>query len=211
MSESEEDRIISWNPSIESVLKAIGEEAQVYAYLHKSAQKIRTERHNRINLPVIFLSTLSGAASLSDSLFLGFQYAPVIIGMVSIFTAILQTLNSFFGYARLAESHRISALHYEIQYNDIQIELALKPAERMNAADMLKAVRTASRRLLETSPLIPQSSIRAFKSKFGKHPSINTPTIANGLKEIKVYVESPASIRFQDNPLRISPAAGQPQ
>ena len=193
MSGDEEDsRVIHWNAALEQVISDLGEKAQCLSWLHSDAQSVCSTRNNYINLPVITLSTLSGTASIGSDLFKGFSYASVVIGMVSIFVAILQTLNTYFSYSKLSKGHRLSSLHYQKLYSFIVIELALPRAERMQPGLLLKVVREQSERLFETSPMLPKRSILAFKTKFGENKDVSVPSVVNGLDPIEVYEEPPS-------------------
>lgn len=209
--QEQEERHISWSHAIEEVIRDIGEKAQCLSWMHSHAQSVCAARSNYINLPVIVLSTLSGTASIGSNLFEGFGYASVVIGLVSIFVAILQTLNSYFTFSKLAEGHRITAVHYAKLYQFVLVELALPRDERMPPDSLLKAVRETSERLLETSPLLPNITIDAFKLKFKDVKDIAVPPAANGLHKIVIHAPNrtptltlPSPVAFTDNPLKSS-------
>lgn len=198
-------------------MRDFGEKAQCLSWLHNHAQAVCAKRSNVINLPVIVLSTLSGTASIGSNLFGGWIYAPVVIGLVSIFVAILQTLNSYFTFSKLAEGHRITSIHYAKLYQFVLVELSLPRDERMLPDALLKVVRDTSERLLETSPMLPEVTIAAFKSKFGQVKNVSVPQAANGLHPIMIYSASlhlalpsgspkkvEASSFQQVNPMKIS-------
>ena len=184
---------IHWSSGLEKVVKAEGEKALVYSYLHGSSQVVCSWYANALQIPVIILSTLSGTASVGTDLYGGWGYAPVIIGLISILCGVLNTLNSYFAYSKRAEGHRIASLHFAKVHNFILIELALPRTERMAADDLLKVVREQSERLQETSPQLPRSAIAEFKERFGDTADISKPWIANGLDPIEVYVAPPTS------------------
>jgi hypothetical protein len=71
--------------------------------------------------------------------------------------------------------------------------MSLPREERMKPSDFLKYVKDQYDRLQEISPLIPQSIIREFQSKFSKYTDISKPEEANGLEKIEVYHEPLAS------------------
>jgi hypothetical protein len=145
------------------------------------------------------MSTVAGSASIgSQSLFGGATYANVCIGVVSLSVGVLNTIQSFFGWAKRSEAHRISAITYQKIYRFILIELALPRTERMVAANMLKIVRDQCDRLQETSPQIPDTVIDAFKAKFGDTtPGVKKPEITNGLDPIHVYSLDSATPSFE--------------
>jgi hypothetical protein len=99
-------------------------------------------------------------------------------------------MGTYFGWAKRAEGHRISAIHYSKLYRFITVEMSLPREERMKPSDFLKYVKDQYDRLQEISPLIPPSVIVEFQSKFSKYTDISKPEEANGLEKIEVYHDS---------------------
>lgn len=180
---------IHWNDQLEEIISQEGERALCFSWLHSQCEKQYSAYHSYISLPTIIFSTLAGSASIgSQSIFENTQMANMLIGSVSISVAVLNTVSSFFGWAKRAEAHRLCGINYTKIHRFIMIELALPRDERMNAKDMLKVVRDQSDRLQETSPQISDAIIRRFKKLFGEStPELSKPTITNGLDPIFVY------------------------
>lgn len=179
---------MEWNSQLEKVISDEGEKCLSYAWLHDRSQKKYTFLDTSINVPVVILSTLAGASSIgSESLFKGFEQAPVIIGIVSIFVGILQTLNSYFGWGKRSENHRISCIQFSKIYNFIKIELSLPRSQRLKPEDFLKLVKEGLERLREVSPQIPDKIIMEYKKNFSSYVDVAKPEICNGLDHIEVY------------------------
>jgi hypothetical protein len=157
--------------------------------LHSKSEKWYSKLNTYLSLPVIIMSTLAGSASIgSESLFAGSQTASVAIGCVSLSVATLNTIGSYFAWAKRSEAHRIASITYAKVYRFILIELALPRSERMAPRDMLKVVRDQCDRLQETSPQVPDNVICEFKSKFkDSTPDVKKPEITNGLDPIIVH------------------------
>ncbi len=187
----EEREGIHWNEQLERLISNEGERALCYFWLHNHAQKKYAKLDTCIALPVIVLSTLAGTGSIaSESLFKGSSVANVGIGAISLGVGILNTISSYFGWAKRSEGHKIAAMTYSKMYKFIVIELALPRRERMGAADMLKVIREQTERLSETSPQVPDDTIKAFNVRFeDSTPDISKPEITNGLDPIIVYGE----------------------
>ena len=206
------DHKISWNSQLETILSDEGERALCFNWLHSKSEKYYSKMSTRINLPVIVLSTLAGAGSIgSASLFNNSQIANIIIGSISLGVATLNTVESYFGWAKRSESHRIASTTYAKIHRFIQIELALPRSERISAKDMLKVIREQCDRLQETSPQIPDVIIHEFKIKFSKVDDVTKPEITNGLHPIHVHppdIDSPKILtKFvspRDDPVKIS-------
>lgn len=187
---------VSWNSQLERVISDEGERSLCFTWLHSKSEKLYSNYSTYITLPVIILSTLAGAGSIgSSSLFGGSTVANIMIGGISLSVATLNTVASYFSWAKRSEAHKIAATSYAKIYRFILIELALPRSERIAAKDMLKIVREQCDRLSETSPQIPDTVIRMFKQFFGDStPDVKKPEITNGLDPIYVHppdVESP--------------------
>lgn len=191
--EPTEFRDIQWNSQLERILSEEGERALCFSWLHNQAHKRYTGLNIYITLPTIVMSTLAGTASIgSQTLFQNnIDMSSYVVGAISITVGVLNTVSSFFGWAKRSEGHRISAMTYSKIHRFILIELSLPRRERMAAKDMLKNVRDQLDRLEETSPAIPDSVIARFKYKFGETtPGVSKPEITNGLDPIAVFVEN---------------------
>jgi hypothetical protein len=205
----DEGRDVSWHSQIERVLADEGERCLCFSWLHTKSQKMFSKLSTYISLPVIVMSTVAGSASIgSQSLFNDPQTASIAIGVVSLSVGVLNTVSSYFGWAKRSESHRIAAMTYEKVYRFIMIELAMPRGERIAAKDMLKVVRDQCDRLQETSPQIPDPIINEFKKNFGEStPDVKKPEITNGLDPIFVYsaeMATPSGVSGSQTPRQIT-------
>lgn len=178
---------ITYNERLERLIADEGERTQGYAWLHEKSSNYFQQYNTYLALPIIVLSTLSGAISASSSVvFSDPKGASLGIGALSIFVGILSTIQSYFGFAKRAENHRLSGITYNKLNHFIAIELALPRKERISAHDLLKIVRDQTGRLLETAPPIPVHILENFqKHVVPIYPTIAIPDIANGLRPIK--------------------------
>jgi hypothetical protein len=190
---SDEEGIeINWNERLEEYFASTGEKAHCLSWLHKKAEALYSFRTMFIDLPVIILSTITGAASIgSKSLFGESELAPVVLGVVSLFVSVLNTVGTYFAWARRSESHRVSYLQYSKMYRFINVEMSLPRDERMRPKELLKYVRDEYERLNEISPLIPAKLIKIFNDKFSSEKEISQPEEVNGLEKILVYNPPP--------------------
>lgn len=179
---------ITWNPQIEKYFADTGEKAHCLSWCHKKAEALYSMRKTWIDLPVIVISGVTGFLSAgSTSLFHDPQLSSIALGVASLFVSILNTTGSYFGWAKRAEGHRISAIHYSKLYRFLSIEMALPREERMTPADLLKLTRDTYDRLQEISPMIPADVIREFQHKFKNEKDISKPEEANGLEHITIF------------------------
>lgn len=186
-----ENRKLEWHSNLEEYLKSIGEKSYGYCYLHKKAQVMYHRRHGMLELPVIIFTSILGALGVGkDSMFQNEQMASQIIGFATLAVAVISTMSSYFGYAKLSEAHKHASLNYNKIYRLVHIELSLPRNERLNASALLKiAVRDEYENLQKDSPLIPEKIIKNFKvlSKKPWYKDIAKPSEANGLESIEIY------------------------
>lgn len=183
---------VSWNDRLEQYFASSGEKAHCLSMLHKHAEALYSRRRNFIDLPVIIGSGVIGFLNAgSSTMFEDPKISSVALGVGSLVVGILQTINTYFNWAKRAEGHRISAIQYSKLYRFLSIEMSLPREERMSPADLLKQTKDTYDRLQEISPMLPPEVIHDFKKKFGKETEISKPEEANGLEKIEVYVENP--------------------
>ena len=201
----EETRDLRWSNQLETLIAAEGEKSRGLAYIHNRCEQIYNRKNNFLTLPIIILSTLAGTASVgSSSLFQGeTQISSIVIGLVSIGTGILQTISSYFSYAKKAESHRIAYLQYSKLFSTVAIEMALPREERQEPEIILKQIRDTMERLAETTPSPLPQVLDDFNAKFkDKYPDVAKPSETNGLQKIIIYRPSTTDIAGMiNNPL----------
>ena len=181
---------IQWTDKLEEYLASTGEKAHCLSWVHKRSEQLYSTRKTFIDMPVIVGSSIIGFLNAgSSTMFSDPQISSIALGIGSLVVGILNTMGTYFGWAKRAEGHRISAIHYSKLYRFITVELSLPREERMKPSDFLKYVKDQYDRLQEISPLVPPSVIREFQSKFSKYTEISKPEEANGLEKIEVYHE----------------------
>jgi hypothetical protein len=182
---------IHWTVKLEEYFASTGEKAHCLSWVHKQAETMYSSRRTWIDLPVIIGSGVIAFLNAgSQSLFDDPRLSSVALGVGSLAVGILNTMGSYFGWAKRAEGHRISAIHYSKLYRFITVELSLPREERMDPHDFLKYVKDQYDRLQEISPIIPTNVIADFQRKFKNETEISKPEEANGLEKISVYRRS---------------------
>ena len=181
---------VKWSRKVEKYFKEVGEECACYAVMHKKSEMIYNNRSTWIDLPVIVLSTICGTLTIGESVLFdgsGSQgITSLLVGTASITVSVLNTIGTYFGWAKRSESHRISSIEYAKMERFLRLELRLPPTERMHASDLLKLIRETYERLAEISPLIPDSVIKFFKTKYSTL-KLHKPNEANGIDEIELF------------------------
>lgn len=194
-SASEVNANIQWTDKLEEYLAATGEKAHCLAWVHKRSEQLYSTRRTFIDMPVIIGSGVIAFLNAgSSTMFEDPKISSIALGVGSLVVGILNTMGTYFGWAKRAEGHRISAIHYSKLYRFITVEMSLPRDERMKPSDFLKYVKDQYDRLQEISPLIPPSVIGEFQSKFAKYTDISKPEETNGLEKIEVYHEPSSGI-----------------
>jgi hypothetical protein len=178
---------IVWNSAIEQLIKGLGEKALSLSWLHNRSEKRFSYYNNVLAIPAIVLSSITATVGGTFAGNKDISYATTI---ASIVVSVITTLNSYFSYAKRAESHRITSINYSKLYLQINIELSLPRSKRMNVKDFLKVVSEQIQRLNEVQPAICDAVILEYNKKFkDEPPTISRPEITNGLVDIKIYLE----------------------
>jgi hypothetical protein len=182
------DKTIHWTEMLEEYFASTGEKAHCLSWCHKRAEQVYSTRRTWIDLPVIVISGVTGFLSAgSTSLFSNPTTSSVALGVASLFVSVLNTAGSYYGWAKRAEGHRISAIHYARLYRSVCVELALPREERTFPNEYLKYVKDQYDRLQEISPMLPPEVINEFQKKFANEKEISKPEEANGLEKITVF------------------------
>ena len=202
---------VSWTVILEEYFAQTGEKANGLAIMHKKAESIFTRRKTYIDLPVI---VGSGAVAFlnagSSSLFSDHQLAATALGVGSLVIGVLNTMGSYFGWAKRAEGHRMSGIHYAKLYRFINVEMRLPREQRMQPGDFLKYVKDQYDRLAELSPPIPSSIAGEFARKMEKYMDISKPEETNGLNKIEIFVDSANELGGLVSPLPAPPSPQAP-
>jgi hypothetical protein len=198
---SEDIGEISWNETLEEYFKKTGEKAHCLSWCHKQSEDVYSHRRTFVDLPVIVLSSVTGFCSVGSSLmFEGQEKASSIaLGVASLFVSVINGVGSYFGWAKRAEGHRISAIQYSRLYRFLAIEMGLPREERMNPKDLLKHTKDNIDRLQEISPSVPNEVRREFQSKFSKYKDVAFPEEVNGLERISVFRDKEYHLEIEMN------------
>ena len=193
----EDNRDIHWSNQLEDLIAGEAEKCRGLSWIHQQAEQIASTKNNYIQIPVIVLSTLCGTASVSSQTLFGpgnATVAGIAIGLVSISVGVLNTINSYFAFARKSEAHHIAQIQYAKLFSNISVELALPRLERLPPQILLKTLREQMERLAETTPTPPASVYKDFTTRFAKYTTVSKPIETNGLQKVEIF--RPLSIKI---------------
>jgi hypothetical protein len=188
---------IVWNEALELLLGKLGERAEAYSILYQNMEEKYTKLNTRLSLPVIVLSGIVGSASIgSQSLFQGSEWAPIGIGLTSIFVGVLQTINSYFSYGKMTESCRVCKITYKKINREVSLQLSLPRHQRTHAKYLLKYIKNEYDRLLDIQAVIPKDIIEDFNNKYKDNINFSLPTECNGLHPILINNDENVSVEI---------------
>ena len=169
-----------WHPQQEKILKAWGEAAACYWYMHYQAYCSYKNLSMKFTIPLIIVSTVTGTANFAQETFPPSvqPFVPSAIGGLNLITAIATTIMQFLKINELMEGHRVASVQYGKISRTIRLELTLPLSERtLNGTNMIENMRTEYDRLIEQSPNVPKKMIDAFEREFPDDNAFFKPEI----------------------------------
>ena len=169
-----------WHPQQEKILKAWGEAAACYRYMHYQAYCSYKKLSMKFTIPLIIVSTVTGTANFAQETFPPSvqPFVPSAIGGLNLITAIATTIMQFLKINELMEGHRVASVQYGKVSRTIRLELTLPLSERtLNGTNMIENMRTEYDRLIEQSPNVPKKMIDAFEREFPDDNAFFKPEI----------------------------------
>lgn len=158
-----------WHKQEEAVLKAWGEAAACFRYIHFQAFLAYKKKYMRATLPVIVLSTLTGTANfaMSDVPEDLKQIAQQSIGAANLVAGLIATISTFLKLSENTEAHKNAAFTFGKFSRKIRLELALPLKDRTkDGAVMIEECKAEYDRMLEQQPDIPKAILEDFDRTF---------------------------------------------
>jgi hypothetical protein len=164
----DDEKNIVWSPENELMLVEWCDIAQCYKWLSNRCHEKYLYYHAWFTIPTIIFSTITGTAAFGQSnLPDDLQKSAIfVLGTINIGIGILTTLQQYLKITELKEGYRVASLGWDKYSRNIKIELSKSPNERMDAGHFIKINRHDLDKLMEDTPLIPQSVIDEFMIKF---------------------------------------------
>jgi hypothetical protein len=158
-----EEKDYAWKNEQEIILKKWADKALCLKMMHERSHRRFWCLNAWFNIPVIILSTITGAGNIGSASFSNSApYISYIIGSMNIFAGILATIATYTGVAQKVEAHRFACVSWDKFSRKIQIELAKSRKDRIKAKDFIKQSAEEYDRLIEISPILPYDIIRWF-------------------------------------------------
>jgi hypothetical protein len=169
-SNSSTHKPVEWSYENEEMIAEWGDIAQCYKWLNTETHKYYKNIISYLTIPCIICSTISASATFGiPNVPESYQYIlPFFIGSMTIGLGIVTTVQQFYRFSELKETHRILGVGWDKMARNIRIELSKSPIERTDARHFIKFTRIEFDRLMENSEIIPDCIIEKFNNKIEK-------------------------------------------
>lgn len=183
---------VDWTVEHEHILAEWGDKAMCYRWLHAKSNSLYSRLNAYYTIPCIIISTLAGTANFAQTR-VPVKYQgmfTMVVGGINILGGIISTIQQFLKITQLNEAHRVASISWDKFYRNVKIELTKHPNERVLVSHLLKTSKEEFDRLMETSPVIPDKIILAFKTSFqtsDDYIKISKPEICDALISTETF------------------------
>jgi len=155
-----------YDAGIGNLLAINADECQIQALAHAACYLYYKRWNVRLQVPIIALSTVSGAGNFISSTFSAYKdFIIYIIGAISLFVAFLSSVQKFMEFDRLVEGHRIAALSWDKYYDTIRGHLMIDVKNRGNEIAFFEDIKSRLIKLKERSPFVPPRFFNVYKKE----------------------------------------------
>ena len=184
----------AWSRRHEQIVKIWAEESLCWQKMHELAHAKYLELNVWLTLPVIVMSTMTGATNFAlGSLEEPWKSrVPVIVGSLNILSGMITTVSQYLSPNERSEGHRAAALAYGKMVRTVASEMALPPSERAtDGRTLMSKCRMEMDRLEEQSPEIPDTVLAAFFRRYSENLNAERIALPSNAKLRGVVVYTP--------------------
>jgi hypothetical protein len=159
-----------WKPTDEKLLEEWADHSKSYRWMHEQSRVKFWKRNIQFQVPVIILSTLTGAANFAqERVPVEYQgYYAIIVGFFNIIAGIIATIQTFLKVSESLEGHRVASVAWGKYYHNVKTELQKEPEDREDVVDFMKYAKMEYEKLVEQSPPIPPEIVNCLKENVDK-------------------------------------------
>ena len=159
-----------WKKTDENLLEEWADHGKSFRWMHEQARLKFWKKNIQFQVPVIILSTLTGAANFAqervDPAYQG--YYAITVGFFNIIAGIIATIQTFLKVSESLEGHRVASVAWGKYYHNVKTELQKEPEDREDVVDFMKYAKMEYEKLVEQSPPIPPAIVDRLKSNVDK-------------------------------------------
>lgn len=183
----------SWTDTQEQLLKKWYKEATALNWKHSRTAQQCFFINRLVGIPTVIAVALVGTATFggidTSSKCNNNLVLQIVIGSVSIITAILMAVQNFLRLGEVGEKHNSASARYKNFCNSIESELVLPREERLNGKLFIKQAQKRFNELFEICPNIPQRVDKAYQKYINNMNALEcgnlTDIIINDQKVVK--------------------------
>ena len=178
-----------WKPTDEKLLEEWADHSKSYRWMHEQSRVKFWKRNIQFQVPVIILSTLTGAANFAqERVPVEYQgYYAIIVGFFNIIAGIIATIQTFLKVSESLEGHRVASVAWGKYYHNVKTELQKEPEDREDVVDFMKYAKMEYEKLVEQSPPIPPEIVTRLKENVGKSEiHVHLPPNAGVFERIEI-------------------------
>jgi hypothetical protein len=159
-----------WKPTDEKLLEEWADHGKSFRWMHEQSRVKFWKRNIQFQVPVIILSTLTGAANFAqERVPVDYQgYYAIIVGFFNIIAGIIATIQTFLKVSESLEGHRVASVAWGKYYHNVKTELQKEPEDREDVVDFMKYAKMEYEKLVEQSPPIPPEIVNRLKENVDK-------------------------------------------
>ena len=178
-----------WKPTDEKLLEEWADHGKSFRWMHEQSRVKFWKRNIQFQVPVIILSTLTGAANFAqERVPIEYQgYYAIIVGFFNIIAGIIATIQTFLKVSESLEGHRVASVAWGKYYHNVKTELQKEPEDREDVVDFMKYAKMEYEKLVEQSPPIPPEIVIYLKENVGKSDvHVHLPPNAGVFERIEI-------------------------
>ncbi len=141
--------------------------------LHYQCADHFARRNRLLGIPAIVISSLVGSAVFASVEHEASGEMKIALGLLSIFAAVLASLQTFLSYSERAERHRITSARYASVRRQLELLAAVSDPSSPEIAIRLSAVQQALDSCAEAAPQVPQTIDAQVKREFDESRTVS--------------------------------------
>lgn len=178
-----------WKPTDEKLLEEWADHGKSFRWMHEQSRVKFWKRNIQFQVPVIILSTLTGAANFAqERVPVEYQgYYAITVGFFNIIAGIIATIQTFLKVSESLEGHRVASVAWGKYYHNVKTELQKEPEDREDVVDFMKYAKMEYEKLVEQSPPIPPEIVNSLKENVDKSEvHVHLPPNAGVFERIEI-------------------------
>ena len=178
-----------WKPTDEKLLEEWADHGKSFRWMHEQSRVKFWKRNIQFQVPVIILSTLTGAANFAqERVPVEYQgYYAIIVGFFNIIAGIIATIQTFLKVSESLEGHRVASVAWGKYYHNVKTELQKEPDDREDVVDFMKYAKMEYEKLVEQSPPIPPEIVDRLKTNVNNSEvHVHLPPNAGVFEKIEI-------------------------